>query len=360
MRAVTVPVNTSTGVAGFVFPGDHVDLVLTQQVERRRRRPAAQGFRDNRAQRPRPRDRPALHRQGRRTARPRSRPFSNVTFEVTPKIAEKIAVAQSLGQLSLSLRSIADNAPTSSVRLPPATSRSRRMPSPAQERQMLLAVADRPIDIEHDLHDRRRRVALPAPHCPRRPAAPAELASGSQPGECRRGRPSGRPAQSSALRAAIMSPSFRWELAKMKTCKQSAAGHASAPPLRRWLSASPPSPLRRSRGAAEGICIGHLSSLDAGPAVGRRRSDAQSAAQRFERLDFEPRSRRRLRQRPAPDEPVRQGGGRSDGDRDRGRRIGRLRRERPGQPEHQLDQRDPASGDAGCRTSASRTSVRSQ
>ena len=32
MRAVTVPVNTTTGVAGFVFPGDHVDLVLTQQV----------------------------------------------------------------------------------------------------------------------------------------------------------------------------------------------------------------------------------------------------------------------------------------------------------------------------------------
>src|SRR5918911_3836061 len=33
MRAITVPVNSSTGVAGFVFPGDHVDMVLTQQVE---------------------------------------------------------------------------------------------------------------------------------------------------------------------------------------------------------------------------------------------------------------------------------------------------------------------------------------
>src|SRR3954452_18716874 len=33
MRAITVPVNASTGVAGFVFPGDHVDLVLTQTVE---------------------------------------------------------------------------------------------------------------------------------------------------------------------------------------------------------------------------------------------------------------------------------------------------------------------------------------
>src|SRR3569832_149935 len=32
MRAITVPVNVSAGVAGFVFPGDHVDLVLTQNV----------------------------------------------------------------------------------------------------------------------------------------------------------------------------------------------------------------------------------------------------------------------------------------------------------------------------------------
>src|SRR5205085_842196 len=34
---------------------------------------------------------------------------SNVTLEATPKIAEKIAVAQTIGQLSLALRSIADN-----------------------------------------------------------------------------------------------------------------------------------------------------------------------------------------------------------------------------------------------------------
>src|SRR3546814_21192858 len=32
MRAVTIPVSAKTGVGGFVFPGDHVDLVLTQSV----------------------------------------------------------------------------------------------------------------------------------------------------------------------------------------------------------------------------------------------------------------------------------------------------------------------------------------
>jgi len=35
--------------------------------------------------------------------------FSNVTVEATPKIAEEIAVAQTIGELSLSLRSLADD-----------------------------------------------------------------------------------------------------------------------------------------------------------------------------------------------------------------------------------------------------------
>src|SRR3546814_5674376 len=35
--------------------------------------------------------------------------FSTVTVEATPKIAEEIAVSQNVGELSLSLRSIADN-----------------------------------------------------------------------------------------------------------------------------------------------------------------------------------------------------------------------------------------------------------
>jgi pilus assembly protein CpaB len=72
--------------------------------------------------------------------------FSNVTLEATPRIAEKIAVAQSLGQLSLSLRSIADNTAeleraiaSGEVRVPQGT-------NPAEERRMLLAVANRPID----------------------------------------------------------------------------------------------------------------------------------------------------------------------------------------------------------------------
>jgi len=72
--------------------------------------------------------------------------FAMVTFEATPKISEKIAVAQSIGMLSLSLRSIADNAAeleravaSGDVKLPEGA-------SPADERRMLLAVANRPAD----------------------------------------------------------------------------------------------------------------------------------------------------------------------------------------------------------------------
>src|SRR5215212_1741344 len=145
MRAITVPVNVSTGVAGFVFPGDHVDVVLTQQV---------QGGGDG----PSLKVSETIIRNVRVLAtdqriseknddgKTEVKTFSNVTMEVTPRIAEKIAVAQSMGTLSLSLRSIADNTAeleravaSGEVKVPAGT-------NPLQERQMLLAVANRPVD----------------------------------------------------------------------------------------------------------------------------------------------------------------------------------------------------------------------
>ena len=108
MRAVTIPVSAKTGVGGFVFPGDHVDLLLTQTVP-------SQG------------DGPPLKttetilRNIRVLATDQStettveegktvvREFRTVTLEVTPKIAEKVDVAQTIGTLSLALRSLADN-----------------------------------------------------------------------------------------------------------------------------------------------------------------------------------------------------------------------------------------------------------
>ena len=145
MRAVTVPVNTTSGVAGFIFPGDHVDLMLTQQVV---------GGGDGaplKVSETIVRNVRVLATDQRFTdkdedGKTQVRTASNVTFEVTPKIAEKIAVAQSLGQLSLSLRSIADNSADLERAVAAGDVKVPANASPAQEKQMLLAYADRPND----------------------------------------------------------------------------------------------------------------------------------------------------------------------------------------------------------------------
>ena len=107
MRAVTIPVSAKTGVGGFVFPGDHVDLVLTQTVK------AEEGQALKASE--------TVLRNLRVLATDQStesetvdgktvvRAFRTVTLEVTPRIAEKVAVAQTIGTLSLALRSLADN-----------------------------------------------------------------------------------------------------------------------------------------------------------------------------------------------------------------------------------------------------------
>ncbi len=107
MRAVTIPVSAKTGVGGFVFPGDRVDLVLTQSV-------SGDGDQSLKAAE-------TILRNLRVLATDQStesetvdgktvvRAFRTVTLEVTPRIAEKVAVAQTVGSLSLSLRSLADD-----------------------------------------------------------------------------------------------------------------------------------------------------------------------------------------------------------------------------------------------------------
>jgi pilus assembly protein CpaB len=145
MRAITVPVNVSAGVAGFVFPGDHVDLVLTQSVQGGGEGPAL------RVSETIIRNIRVLATDQRITStdeegKTKVQTFSNVTVEVTPRIAEKMAVAQSLGTLSLSLRSIADNTAELERAVASGDVKVPAGANPAQERQMLLAIANRPID----------------------------------------------------------------------------------------------------------------------------------------------------------------------------------------------------------------------
>lgn len=109
MRAVTVPVSALTGVAGFVFPGDRVDLVLTQNVEASVGPPLKVSetiVRNLRVLATDQRSSPSIDDKGNTVVSE----YKLVTIEATPRIAEKITVAQSIGTISLSLRSLADNA----------------------------------------------------------------------------------------------------------------------------------------------------------------------------------------------------------------------------------------------------------
>ena len=109
MRAVTVPVSALTGVAGFVFPGDRVDLVLTQNVEASAGPPLKVSetiVRNLRVLATDQRATPSIDDKGDSVVSE----YKLVTIEATPRIAEKITVAQSIGTISLSLRSLADNA----------------------------------------------------------------------------------------------------------------------------------------------------------------------------------------------------------------------------------------------------------
>ena len=109
MRAITVPVSAKTGVGGFVFPGDRVDTMLTQTVDGGDGGAALNTtetiLRNLRVL--------ATDQSTETTTTPDGktevRAVRTVTLEVTPRIAEKIEVAQTIGTLSFTLRSIADN-----------------------------------------------------------------------------------------------------------------------------------------------------------------------------------------------------------------------------------------------------------
>lgn len=101
-RAITVPITQTSGLAGFIFPGDRVDMILTHQVEDARQQ--AQQVSET-----------VLYNLrvlaiDQRTNNQVNEPLpgSTVTFEVKPKIAEMVALVMQMGELSLSLRSLSD------------------------------------------------------------------------------------------------------------------------------------------------------------------------------------------------------------------------------------------------------------
>lgn len=106
LRALSLPVNPTTGISGFLFPGDRVDLLVTHTVET-----------DNGGKR-----KSALATEtvlsdlrvlaiDQKTDDQDNKPImaKTVTFEVTPKQAEIVRIAARLGSLSLTLRSLAED-----------------------------------------------------------------------------------------------------------------------------------------------------------------------------------------------------------------------------------------------------------
>ena len=142
MRAVTVPVQTQTSVAGFVFPGDRIDLILTQSVSGGGDGPPLKAaetiMRNLRVLATDQRTDNTTGEDGKSIVHT----FSNVTIEATPKIAEQIAVAQTLGSLSLSLRSIADN--SSELEQAIASGDVSIPDDPKAEKAMLTKIASAP------------------------------------------------------------------------------------------------------------------------------------------------------------------------------------------------------------------------
>jgi pilus assembly protein CpaB len=101
MRAVSVPVTATSGISGFVFPGDEVDILITHQLtghNEAEHKAAETVLHDVRVIGI---DQKLDSKTGEALV------AHTATFEVTPKQSEIIAVAAEMGKLSLSLRSLA-------------------------------------------------------------------------------------------------------------------------------------------------------------------------------------------------------------------------------------------------------------
>lgn len=103
-RAVSISVDARSGIAGFVFPGDRVDVILTHQVFASN----AEGARPRHASETILTDvRIVAMDQSTNDQEQTAAVRRIATLEVSPKGAETVAVVADVGRLSLSLRSIA-------------------------------------------------------------------------------------------------------------------------------------------------------------------------------------------------------------------------------------------------------------
>ncbi|KTE02134.1 MULTISPECIES: Flp pilus assembly protein CpaB [unclassified Sphingopyxis] len=148
MRAVTVKVSQEQGVAGFVFPGDRVDVVLAQtiSVEEGSSYPDKQIFTaETIVRNVRILATDQRYDAEDETGKTPVRTFGSVTLEATPEIAEKIAVAQDMGKLSLALRPLAESAGELDAAIASGDINVPAKGGSAAEKRMLAEAAARPV-----------------------------------------------------------------------------------------------------------------------------------------------------------------------------------------------------------------------
>ncbi|MEI4507778.1 Flp pilus assembly protein CpaB [Sphingopyxis sp. CCNWLW253] len=148
MRAVTVKVSQEQGVAGFVFPGDRVDVVLAQtiSVEEGSSFPDKQIFTaETIVRNVRILATDQRYDAEDETGKTPVRTFGSVTLEATPEIAEKIAVAQDMGKLSLALRPLAESAGELDAAIASGDINVPAKGGSVAEKRMLAEAAARPV-----------------------------------------------------------------------------------------------------------------------------------------------------------------------------------------------------------------------
>jgi pilus assembly protein CpaB len=120
MRAISVPVTITSGISGFIFPGDQVDLMITHQIPTGTVGGNSGGYEHKAAETVLHDVRVIAIDQRLESKSGEAVVAHTATLEVTPKQTEMIAVAGEIGKLSLSLRSLVPAASDAATSADPA------------------------------------------------------------------------------------------------------------------------------------------------------------------------------------------------------------------------------------------------
>lgn len=105
MRAVSTPIREETAAGGFILPNDRVDVILSHKMKvGSKETPVSEAILRN--VRVLAIGQEIENKDGEKVASGKT-----ATLELTPRQAETLTLAQSMGEISLSLRSLADTAP---------------------------------------------------------------------------------------------------------------------------------------------------------------------------------------------------------------------------------------------------------